>query len=360
MSRPSLITTRLTVDLAKASYDICIGQGILNDAFGLLDGLVDPREPVAMVTDETVWALHGAGLAATLLEQGLNVTPVVMPPGEQSKSMEGLETLFAAFSDMQINRSSLILAFGGGVIGDLAGFAAASYLRGVPYVQIPTTLLAQVDASVGGKTAINWRQAKNQIGAFYQPRLVLIDTDTLDTLPARELHSGLAEVVKYAAIRSKSLFSELQANTDRLDLPSVIAQCCQIKAGLVEIDELDLGDRMLLNFGHTFGHAIEQAGSLSQVRHGEAVGMGMVIAARIGEHMELTRQGTSDSLGMLLSAYELPTRSPWAPAKLMPLLASDKKSKAQSIQMVLLREVGDAFVQQISIADLSRAIDEME
>jgi 3-dehydroquinate synthase len=259
----------LTVGLSGNSYDILIGDGLLDNLGEMLKPLCAPvgpaaaepvttTGPIAVVTDENVWELHGSRFASSLSGAGVDFEPIVLPSGERNKSLLGLSSLYEAFARLPLARDGLVVAFGGGVTGDLCGFAAATWMRGVRFVQVPTTLLAQVDSSVGGKTAINLPQGKNLVGAFYQPKLVVIDPQTLDTLPDREMRSGMAEVIKYGAIRSSSLFETLAKKIGPEDLSDVIYECCSIKSEIVARDERDFGERMLLSFGHTLGHAIEK------------------------------------------------------------------------------------------------------
>jgi 3-dehydroquinate synthase len=234
----------------------------------------------------------------------------------------------------------------------MAGFAAATWMRGVRYVQIPTTLLAQVDSSVGGKTAVNLPQGKNLVGVFYQPKLVIADTATLETLPARETGCGMAEVIKYGAIGSRSLFYKVMKREGALDMAEIVGECCRIKGEIVEGDEFDSGRRMLLNFGHTLGHAIEKISGFGRYNHGEAVAFGMTMAAGIGERAGVTPPGTSDEIRRALSAWGLEADYPQDPEPLIPLLSADKKSVYDGVRMVLLRSIGDAFVKDMAFSEI--------
>jgi 3-dehydroquinate synthase len=347
------------VKLKDNGYDIVIGNNMLDVAGDLLKPLWSGNEAVSVVTDENVWRYHGDSLSRSMDRARIDFQPIVLPEGEGNKSMRGLENLYESFARMKLTRSGLVAAFGGGVIGDLCGFTAATWMRGVRFVQIPTTLLAQVDSSVGGKTGINLPQGKNLAGAFYQPKLVVIDPSTLRTLPAREVRCGMAEVVKYGAIRSMSLFNSLSSSSEP-DLSEIIHECCSIKSDIVERDELDFGERMILNFGHTLGHAIEKQTGFDAYRHGEAVAFGMALASAIGEVMGATESGVTDELQNTLAHCGLETRYPGDIFGLPPMLASDKKSLGGAVQMVLLRRIGEAFVHQTTIAEIEGLLREVK
>jgi 3-dehydroquinate synthase len=349
-----MITQR--VALRKNAYDVLIGTGLLGDFGGLIrERLETPAGcEAALVTDSNVWERYAAPMTDSFARAELAFRAVVLEPGEENKSLAGLGRLCDAFAAMRLRRDGLVIAFGGGVIGDLAGFAAATWMRGVRLVQIPTTLLAQVDSSVGGKTAVNTDAGKNLVGVFYQPALVLTDTALLAGLPAREFRSGMAEVIKYGAIRSRRLFESLRDARDADALRGAVGACCEIKAGIVERDERDAGERMLLNFGHSFGHAIEKLGDFHRHTHGEAVAMGMIIAAETGEGLGLTAPGSAAALRTVLTAHGLETRCPYALADLLPLMALDKKNSGGRVRLVLLKEIGEAFVRPFDADALRR------
>jgi len=332
------------VGLGARAYEVVIGPGLLAEA-GRRIAPFTRRGRLAVVSDETVWRLHGAALAAALEGAGLLVFPVIVQPGEQTKSFEGLADVTDRLLALELDRGDLVAAFGGGVVGDLTGFAAAIYKRGIDFVQIPTTLLAQVDSSVGGKTGINHPLGKNMIGAFYQPRAVLIDTDCLATLPDRELSAGLAEVVKYGAIRDRAFFDWLEANVDALlardpvALKHAIRVSCAIKAAVVAVDERETGERALLNFGHTFGHAIETATGYGTWLHGEA------IAARLSQRTLDFPAGDVARLSALLAYARLPIAPPeMAYPRWRELLARDKKVTTGALRFVLLTALGAAVI----------------
>src|SRR5262245_33333515 len=304
----------LTVALEGRSYPIHIGPGLIARAELIAERL--PQKRVALVTNSTVGPLYAASLRQALEERGVAVIEIALPDGEQYKNWETLNGIFDTLLEKRAERRTTIIALGGGVVGDLAGFAAAVYQRGVPFIQVPTTLLAQVDSAVGGKTAVNHPLGKNMIGAFYQPIAVVADTDTLATLPRRELAAGIAEVVKYGVIQDADFFSWLEANMDRLvnreaeALAYAIERSCAIKADIVARDERETGDRALLNYGHTFGHAIENALGYGEWLHGEAVAAGMVLAARLSQRLGLIGEGEVKRIAGILARAGLPVAAP--------------------------------------------------
>ena len=337
----------IKVDLKENSYDILLESGILNSAGKQLKSGLPKCRKWLIVTDENVNALYGSRVEVSILEAGLSASRFVLPAGEATKSLAKLEEIYHALCRFGISRSDGLLALGGGVIGDLAGFAAATYLRGIPFVQAPTSLLAQVDSSVGGKVAVNLPEGKNLVGNFYQPKLVLLDPDTLCTLPDRVFADGMGEVIKYGCIRDAKLFDLLSKTPGRNGLmpymPEIIAACVSIKADIVSRDERDTGERMLLNFGHTLGHAIETMQNYAGLSHGEAVAVGMHLICRLSEEKGLTEKGTADALEQCLIAHSLPTRvSLGATQKLMDILGRDKKNMGTSLFAVLLNKIGES------------------
>jgi len=354
MSRPHNRT--VAVGLGARAYDVVIGSGLLDEAGRRIAPLLK-RPRLAVVSDETVWALHGARLTAALEAAGLAVSPVVIPPGEQTKSFEGLAELSDKLLALQLDRGDLIVAFGGGVVGDLTGFAAAIYKRGVDFVQIPTTLLAQVDSSVGGKTAIDTPRGKNLIGAFHQPRLVLADLDVLATLPEREMRAGYAEVIKYGLLGDFGFFEWLEANGSKVlardpeALGYAVARSVEMKAEIVAEDETEQGRRALLNLGHTFGHALEsETGYGAALLHGEGVAAGTAIAFRFSAAQGLCPAQDAVRAEQAIAAAGLPTRlgdvtgHPFRAARLVRHMAQDKKAEAGRLTFILARGLGDAFV----------------
>jgi 3-dehydroquinate synthase len=352
----------LEVRLAERSYPIHIGTGLLARAGELLAPHSSGR--AVIVTNPIVAAHHLEPLAASLRERGVATEIALIPDGEAHKNAATLDDLLTRLLELRVERSTVVVALGGGVVGDVAGFAAAICQRGIPFVQVPTTLLAQVDSSVGGKTGINHPLGKNLIGAFWQPRAVLIDTDVLATLPERELHAGLAEVIKYGAIRDEAFFAWLEASMPALllreasALARAIETSCAIKARIVAADEREAGERALLNFGHTFGHAIEAAQGYGEWLHGEAVAAGMVCAARLSQRACGLDEHATKRLVNLIAAARLPTSPPeLAPQRWLDLMRRDKKVEAGAMRFVLLERLGHAVVRSdVDEADVVRAI----
>lgn len=339
----------LKMELGERSYPIHIGAGLLARANLLTERL--RKKKVAIITNTTVAPLYLAPLQRALESRGVAVVPITLPDGEAHKNWETLNRIFDALLEHRCERGTTLIALGGGVIGDLAGFAAAAFLRGVPYIQVPTTLLAQVDSSVGGKTAINHPLGKNMIGAFYQPRAVIADTDTLASLPPRELAAGLAEVVKYGLIHDPLLFEWLEKNMARLlkreaePLAHAIERSCAIKAEIVALDEREDGVRALLNLGHTFGHAIETGMGYGAWLHGEAVAAGMVLAARLSHRLGLIAAQDVARVSALLAGAGLPIAAPeFGLDRYLELMGHDKKVEGGRIRFVLMKRIGEAFV----------------
>jgi len=345
----------VNVALGERSYDIHIGRGLLA-SLGQKIAALRPGAKVAIVTDETVMRHHLAAAEATLATAGITATSVTVPPGESSKSFPVLERVCEALIAARVERADLVLALGGGVIGDLAGFAAAILRRGLDYVQVPTTLLAQVDSSVGGKTAIDSSHGKNLIGAFHQPVLVLADTALLDTLSPRQFRAGYAEVAKYGLIGDAAFFSWLDANWRDVFAGGparehAIAVSCRMKAAIVSRDERETGERALLNLGHTFGHALEAgAGFSDRLLHGEAISLGMVLAFRFSAGRGLLPAAEAERVERHLAAVGLPIDISSVPGgvpgpdRLMDLIAQDKKVKRGNLTFILARGIGASFI----------------
>ncbi len=339
----------LRVDLGDRAYPIHIGPGLLDRADLLLPHLAQKR--VAIVTNTTVGPLYLERLGKTLGDAGVQVDSVVLPDGEAYKNWETLNLIFDALLARRAERKTTLVALGGGVIGDLTGFAAACYQRGMPFIQVPTTLLAQVDSSVGGKTGINHPLGKNMIGAFYQPQLVLADTDTLATLPDRELSAGLAEVIKYGLIRDSPFLEWLEAHMDQLvardtaALTYAIRRSCENKAEVVAADEKEAGQRALLNLGHTFGHAIEAGMGYGNWLHGEAVAAGTMLAADLSRRLGNLGQADVDRIARLFRRAGLPVLAPnLGEASYMESMGVDKKVEGGKIRFVLFRKLGEAYM----------------
>ncbi len=349
--------TEVAVALGERAYRILIGPGLLRSAGEWIAPLAKGRRRVAVVTDETVGATHLPALSEGLAGAGFEAEAITLPPGEATKSMDQLAGVLDRLLDMKIQRDDLIIALGGGVIGDLTGFAAAILRRGVRFIQIPTSLLAQVDSSVGGKTGINARQGKNLIGAFHQPSLVLADIDVLETLPERELKAGYAEVAKYGLLGDRAFFEWLEANGaavlggDAAARTEAVRASCAAKAAIVARDETETGDRALLNLGHTFGHALEAATGYSQrLIHGEAVSIGMTLAADFSTSLGLCpgqdaarARAHLEALGLKTGLSDIDGELPDADA-LLGLMAQDKKARDGRLALVLMRGIGESFL----------------
>ena len=337
----------LSVALGERAYPIRIGPGLL--AAGDWAAAIRGRH-VLIVSDAHVAPLYLARVEAALA--GKTVGRIVLPPGEREKTLERFGQTLDALAQLRANRDATIVALGGGVVGDLAGFAAACWMRGIAFVQLPTTLLAMVDSSVGGKTAVDLPQGKNLVGAFHQPSAVIADTDTLATLPPRELRAGLAEVLKYGAIGDAAFFAWMEEHADALlardpaALGHAIETSCRHKAGIVARDETEQGERALLNFGHTFGHAIETAGDYGEVLHGEGVAIGMVLAARLSALLGLAPVVDAQRLEGALQRLELPHALPPGhdPSRLLELMRLDKKSLSGQLRLILWRGIGRAEI----------------
>ncbi len=353
----------LNVALDARSYPIHIGAGLLARSDLIHAHLQAPL--AAIVSNETVAPLYLAAVSQALREKGVRVTEIVLPDGETHKNWQTLNRIYDTLLENRCERATSIIALGGGVIGDLAGFAAATYQRGVPFIQLPTTLLAQVDSSVGGKTGINHPLGKNMIGAFHQPRLVLADTDSLKTLPDRELRAGLAEVIKYGLIRDPAFFEWIESNIDRLvvreteALMVAIERSCANKAEIVAEDERESGVRALLNLGHTFGHAIEAGLGFGNWLHGEAVAAGTVMAAELSRRLGWLSDAEFARTSALLRRAGLPTQGPALGAdRYLDLMALDKKVTSGKMRLVLLRKIGEGAISaEAGAGDVRAAIE---
>lgn len=358
----------LNVALGDRSYDIHVGPDLIANAGAFCKPYLK-RLRVGVVTDETVAGLYLEPLASALAEEGIETLPIALPPGESTKSVANFELVVETLLEARFNRDDVIIALGGGVIGDLAGYAAAAINRGIDFIQIPTSLLAQVDSSVGGKTGVNSRYGKNLIGAFHQPRLVLADIDVLSTLSERELLAGYAEVLKYGALGDAEFFGWLESNGPALksgdDAARIhaVRHSCRMKADIVARDEKERGERALLNLGHTFGHALEAATGYSErLLHGEGVAIGMGLAADLSARLGLCSQETPSrvrahlqQMGMKARLKDIPGELPDAEA-LVGLMGRDKKVDAGQIVFILLRDIGDAFVARDVDPDDAKAV----
>jgi len=336
------------VDLGERSYEIKIGKGLLSDLDQALEEIgFKFNNKVLIITDERVKDLYGSQITEVMDKSKFNFRLTSVPEGEGSKSLEMAQKLYDEAVDFGLERDSLIIAFGGGVVGDLAGFIAATYMRGVPFVQIPTTLLAQVDSSVGGKVAVNHEAGKNLIGAFYQPQLVLVDLEVLNTLDQRDIQSGLAEIIKYGVIWDKEFFNYLQDKQEAIKgldldvLAKVIQRSCQIKAEVVAEDEKELGMRAILNYGHTIGHAIEALSGYGEYRHGEAVAIGMISAMELAHRLDMVTKDEVQRQKELIINLGLPVE--FGDLKVSDIIAKtkqDKKVKDGKVRFILPEKIG--------------------
>ena len=343
---------RLRINLGERSYDILIGSGLRAQVGEFVKTILTPSQ-VVIISHPSINNLYGKEIAGGFIAQGWTTNIIEVPEGESSKNLAQAEKLYDSLLEYNCDRKSVLVALGGGVIGDLVGFVAATYQRGIPFIQVPTTLLSQVDSSVGGKTAVNHPKGKNMIGAFYQPRLVVADIETLRTLPQKEYRAGLAEIVKYGVIADANLFDYLEIHYKKIlnhefeCLSHIIKTSCSIKASIVEKDERESHHRMILNFGHTFGHAIESLTKYSQFIHGEAVSIGMVCAAQLSHSLGKCSEETPNCIAALLKKLGLPVAMPeLGSSAVIQSLYHDKKTLGKKIKFILVTEIGS-----IEIAD---------
>ena len=343
---------KIHVDLGKHAYDIEIGAGLLPSVGAKVAALVPKAQRAVIVSDTNVAPLYGEILKRSLNDAGLLATIVIIEAGEQSKNMQVLSEVLEQIAESGLTRSDVLVTLGGGVVGDLGGFAAASFMRGIAFVQVPTSLLAQIDSSVGGKVAVDLKAGKNLAGAFYQPKGVFIDTNLLSTLPVRFLHDGLAEAIKYGCIQDANLFEKIAGYADDsellADIGSVVATCCAIKARIVEEDEFDTGLRGILNFGHTLGHAVEQHYAYGEYTHGEGVAIGMYQITKRTEEMGMTPAGTAERIAEVLKKYNLPIEAGVEKSLLIDTMAKDKKKSGNTITLIVLDELGNGRLHKIN------------
>lgn len=341
----------IKVNLGKDSYSIFIENGIIAQAGNYLSKIFQGKR-IMIISDDHVFPLYGTKLLESL-QDAYECHHIVLPHGESTKAFESLPIIYGKMLEAKITRSDLVIALGGGVIGDLAGFAAASYLRGIKLVQIPTSLLAQVDSSVGGKVAVDLPQGKNLVGAFFQPKMVLIDPSVLDSLTEHFIHDGMGEIIKYGCIWDADLFQTLleHKSFDELKpiLPEIIARCVDIKRIVVEHDQFDTGERMLLNFGHTLAHTIEQYYHYERESHGEAVGIGMYQITLMSEKAGLTEPGTADRILAALQNYGIPHACGLPIQELTQAISLDKKNLNNTLNIVLLKDIGHSYIQPASL-----------
>lgn len=352
----------VSIEAAAGRYQVLVGRGLLASVGELLRG-AGLEGSVRLVADQTVHSLYGLGLEERLRADGLSVASFLVPPGEPSKALETAARLYDWLIDSATERRDLVLALGGGVVGDLAGFVAATFLRGLRLVQLPTSLLAQVDSSVGGKVAVNHPRGKNLIGSFYPPSLVIVDPSTLSSLPRRELRAALAEIAKMGVILDASLFDRLEREAEGLlradfeALEGIVARSIELKAQVVQEDEKESGLRAILNYGHTIGHGVEAASGYGNYRHGEAVAIGMVGAARIAVGLGMIDEATAERQETLLRRWGLPTRCPGVPVEgLLEAMGRDKKASQRRLAWVLPEGIGRVVIRRDVPAGLVREV----
>ncbi len=342
----------LEIRLSQKKYSIAIEKGILGK-IGEEIRKIYQNKKIAIITDSNVEGLYGKKLIDSLSKNNFKTKTIVIEPGEKSKSLETAKCIYEGLLDFEITRSDMVLAFGGGVVGDIGGFVASTLLRGIQFIQIPTSLLAQIDSSVGGKVAVNLPQGKNLVGSFYHPEAVFIDPELLRTLDKRFLYDGLAEVIKYGCIKDRELFDrlmEIEGQEELFDsMEEIILNCCSIKRDVVERDERDRGERLLLNFGHTLGHAIEKYFEYNKYTHGEAVAIGMYNFTKKSEEMGITEKGTTRLIKEIILKYNLPYKMPDIDRdSIIKAIRLDKKNESDDLSIVLLREIGDSFIKKIN------------
>ncbi|HHX36601.1 MAG TPA: 3-dehydroquinate synthase [Clostridiaceae bacterium] len=344
----------ISIKTQQREYDVTIGVGALAELGAIAAATTTGRKAI-IVSDDIVGPLYIPQLNKTLREAGFKAFSYTHVSGEAHKNIHMLQRLYNIFAQLELTRTDLIIALGGGVIGDVAGFAAATYQRGIPYIQVPTSLLAQVDASVGGKTAIDMPFGKNMVGAFYQPWAVVIDPAVLATLPVPRISEGMAEVIKYGCIKDEGILEQVQ--TRDFQTTAIIARCVEIKAAVVAADEFDKGERMLLNFGHTLGHAIEKATHYSLYTHGAAVACGMVAAIRIGIQLGITPPTLETALKSLLEFWQLPTAAAISKEEVLATVRKDKKWLSGTLNFILLEEFGRAIIRPMQLEELTELVE---
>ena len=336
---------KLTVHVGD-TYEIFIEKGLLKDC-GKYVRVVSKAKKIAIITETNVAPLYLDTVKNCIENEGFEVVNYIFPAGESSKTTETIVNIVEFLAENGLTREDMVVALGGGVCGDMAGFAAAIYLRGIKFVQIPTTLLSQVDSSVGGKTGVDLPQGKNLCGAFHQPALVLIDPDVLETLSPHFFSDGMGEVIKYGCIKSKVLFERIETENVKDLIEDLIYDCVNIKRGVVERDEKEAGERALLNFGHTAGHAIEKLHNFTDISHGEAIGVGMVMISEAGERIGLTERGTTDRIRKVLEKYNMKTEVENSVTDIIGAMYHDKKRTGSGIKFIMLHSLGDSFINPV-------------
>lgn len=338
-----MVPMKLTIQTARP-YSVILENGLLDRVGEMALQTRKPGSQAMLISETNVYPLYGERVKASLEKAGFAVSTFVFPAGEASKQLSTVLEMYSALARQGFTRTDFIVTLGGGVTGDMGGFAAATFLRGMPFLQVPTTLLSQVDASVGGKTGVDLPVGKNLVGAFHQPEAVLTDPETLATLPERFFRDGMGEVIKYGCISDKPLLEALEAGTALEDLEQLLARCVASKKSFVEEDTRDTGRRMILNFGHTFGHALEKLHNFQDLSHGEAVGIGMVLACQVGERLGVTPAGTGARVAAVLERYGLPTQDSFSWEEIVEATALDKKSDGSTLRLILLTQLGEAAI----------------
>ena len=337
-------------------YKIIIERGCIGSIGEHAKGLFPNGKKAAVISDSNVFPLYAGKIADPLKKEGFSVYPYKFTAGEENKRLSEITKMYSFLAANGFTRSDFIVAVGGGVTGDMAGFAAATYLRGIKFIQVPTSLLAQIDSSVGGKTGVDLDEGKNLVGAFHQPSLVLIDPNTLSTLPELFFSDGMGEAIKYGCIESRTLFEKFQNGDIKNDIENIIYECVDIKRKIVEEDEFESGKRMLLNFGHTFGHALEKIHGYKGLTHGAAVGIGMVMMAKCGEAAGLTESGTASKIESVLKKYGLPVSDDADIQKIADTTVTDKKSRGDKINLVMLKDIGQSFIYKVGRGDVIKLL----
>ncbi|MDP4089718.1 MAG: 3-dehydroquinate synthase [Bacillota bacterium] len=351
---------QIKMNLPGHEYNLFIERGLIKASSVIICELFKCKK-IVIVSDKNVFGIYGKTVVEDLMVHGYEVHTVILDPGEESKSIENLQYIYDKLLGYSANRDTVLTALGGGVVGDITGFVASTFLRGVRYIQIPTSVVSQVDSSIGGKVAVNLKRGKNLIGSFYHPSAVIIDPEVLNTLDERYFYDGMAEVIKYGIIRDEELFSNLEGYKNKNDILAnieyIISRCCDIKKEIVEKDEKDTGERMLLNFGHTIGHGLEAYYDYKRYTHGEAVAVGMCEISRIGEQLGLIKKGTKDRVKEILEQFHLPFRIEGADVeKLINIMKNDKKSFDSGLNFILIRKIGDAYIDKLDLNDVKRLL----
>ena len=346
--------TDIHVNTAKP-YDIHIQKGLLEDAGSYTKSLTAAKKTM-IITDSNVAPLYLKTVSDSIKAAQIQTESFIYEAGEQSKTLNTVSMIYDALSRFRMSRKDIIIALGGGVCGDMAGFAAATYLRGIDFIQIPTSLLSQVDSSVGGKTGVNITEGKNLVGAFHQPKAVLIDPFTLKTLKIQQIADGMGEIIKYGCISDSQFFNFLEQNDAMSNIEHVIRTCITIKRDIVSRDEFESGERMLLNFGHTLGHAIEKLSGYKDITHGMAVGLGMIMITKASEKQGFTKKGCAQKISDLCKKYGIPTQCRYTFSELADAAKTDKKSTGSSINLVLLKDIGRSFIHNIKTDSLEEFI----